>query len=178
VSEGFPIAVPYELGRLSQAGDSVTISPTAEERQRIARWAGVDAVESLRAAIGLRKIAPTRFSCEIEMTADVVQSCVVTLEPVRTHIARTFTRELLLTPAAPRHHGETEIEVAPVEDDGREEIASLRYDLAVPVLEELALSIDPYPRSPGVAFEPPADDRDTAERPFSALKGLKIGSKS
>jgi uncharacterized metal-binding protein YceD (DUF177 family) len=171
----FPITHLYELGRLSQAGDEVTIATTAEERQRLAEWADVDAVDAFTAKIELRKLSPTRYAFDAELAADIVQSCVVTLEPVRTRIERKFSRDLLLTPT-PRHVPK-EIDIAPVDEDGREEIESLRYDLAVPVLEELALAIDPYPRAPGVAFEPPPDPDAAESHPFAALKSLKAEQK-
>jgi hypothetical protein len=44
------------------------------------------------------------------------------------------------------------------------------------VLEELVLAIDPYPRKPGVAFQPPADEGGQAEHPFAVLKKLKTKS--
>jgi uncharacterized metal-binding protein YceD (DUF177 family) len=176
MSEEFPISQAIELGRLSQAGEEVTIAPSSDDLMRIARWADVDAVESLDAKIDIQTISPTRFALYAELNADIVQSCVVTLDPVRSHIERAFTRELLLSAAAQRGPKDSEIEVAPVDEDGREEIASLRYDLAVPVLEELALAIDPYPRAPGVTFEPPKDDADSPDRPFAALKRLKTPS--
>ncbi len=164
----FPITRNFELGRLGQAGDEVTIAPPDDDLARIAEWAGVEAVESFRAKIGLKKLTPTRFAFDAELGADIVQSCVVTLEPVKSRIARSFHRDLFLTQTKPA----MEVDIAPVDEDGREEIASLRYDLAVPVLEELALAIDPYPRAPGVEFEPPRD-ADQPEHPFAALKALK-----
>lgn len=160
----FPISQTYELGRLAGAGDEVTIAPSKEDLARIAAWADLDAVESLRARIDLGKVTATHFTLDIVLDADIVQSCVVTLDPVRSHIERAFTRELFLAPTA---------EIAPVDEDGREQIESLRYDLAVPVLEELALAIDPYPRAPGVAFEAPAEEADQPDHPFAALKKLK-----
>jgi len=165
----FPISQPFELGRLGQAGVEIVIAPAKEDLARIAAWAGVDAVEAFGARIELAKITPTRFALEATVEADIVQSCVVTLDPVRSRIARSFRRDLFLTQAKPS----LDVEVAPVDEDGREEIASLRYDLAVPVLEELALAIDPYPRAPGVAFEAPADPADEPVHPFAALKALK-----
>jgi len=171
----FPISHPYELGRLSSAGDEVVLSPKGEELQRIAEWADVDRVDSFNAKIDLRKITPTRYAFDVDLVADIVQSCVVTLEPVRTHLERKFSRDLLFTQAA--QHVAKEIDIAPVGEDGREEIASLRYDLAVPVLEELALAIDPYPRAPGVAFEPPPDPDSAESHPFAALGRLKSDEK-
>jgi hypothetical protein len=173
---GFPISHLYELGRLPQAGDEVVIAPSADDLARIAHWAGVERVGALKAKIGLRKISPTRYAFDAELEADIVQSCVVTLDPIHSHIARAFTRDLFLSPAARHMPKEVVVDVAPLDEDGREEIGSLRYDLAVPVLEELALAIDPYPRAPGVAFEPPQDGADSPEHPFAALKGLKSSS--
>lgn len=164
----FPITQTFELGRLGQAGDAVTIAPSKDDLARIAQWAGVEAVESFRARVDLKKLTPTRFAFDAELDADIVQACVVTLEPVKSHIARSFHRDLFLTQTKP----EMEVDIAPVDDDGREEIASLRYDLAVPVLEELALAIDPYPRAAGVEFESPPDE-DQPEHPFAALKALQ-----
>jgi len=167
----FPISQPYELGRLGQAGDLVTIAPPGDELARIAEWAGVDAVESFVAKADLRRVTPTRFAVDVVLMADIVQACVVTLDPVKSHIEKAFHRDLFLTQTKPS----LDVEVAPVDEDGREEIASLRYDLAVPVLEELVLAIDPYPRAPGVAFEAPADADDVPDHPFAALKALKKG---
>jgi hypothetical protein len=135
----------------------------------------VDAIDAFTAKIELRKLSPTRFAFDADLAADIVQSCVVTLEPVRTRIERKFSRDLLLTAAA--QHTVKEIDIAPVDEDGREEISSLRYDLAVPVLEEFALAIDPYPRAPGVAFEPPPDPDAAESHPFAALGRLKSGQK-
>jgi hypothetical protein len=58
-------------------------------------------------------------------------------------------------------------------EEGPEEIQSLHYDLAVPVLEEYVLSLEPYPRRPGVAFTPKSEPSEPPESPFAVLKGLK-----
>jgi hypothetical protein len=62
------------------------------------------------------------------------------------------------------------------QEEGPEEIDSLHLDLATPVLEEFALSLDPYPRRPGVEFAPESPDSEPPESPFAVLKGLKQGS--
>jgi len=62
-----------------------------------------------------------------------------------------------------------------LEDEGPEEIESLHYDLAGPLLEEFVLALEPYPRRPGVAFEAPGDGSEPPESPFAVLKGLKSG---
>jgi hypothetical protein len=63
--------------------------------------------------------------------------------------------------------------VLDAEEEGPEEIESLHYDLAAPLLEEFVLSLEPYPRRPGVEFAPQTDGQERAESPFAVLKGLK-----
>ena len=168
----FPISQFYELNRMAGAGDEVIIAPDAGARAQIAKWADVEAVDAFQAKIELRKLSATRFALEIDLSADIVQNCGVTLEPIRSHIQTEFTRELMLMQAH-RVAKIIDIEPTPVDEDGREEIEDMHYDLAIPVLEEFALAIDPYPRAPGVEFEAPSNEADSALHPFAALKRLK-----
>ena len=91
------------------------------------------------------------------MIADVVQACVVTLEPVPAHIERRFTRELHLAERRKQPQSESEVVLDAGLEEGPEEIDNLHYDLAGPVLEEYVLALEPYPRCPGVEFAPPSD---------------------
>jgi hypothetical protein len=156
------------LGDLSQAGSRIEVVAGGDDLARLARWAGVDTVRAFRARVELSRLSRTRFSFEAELEADIVQSCVVTLDPVVTHIARQVTRELHFSPR-PRAEG-GELTLSAGDEDVPEEIASLDYDLAAPLLEELLLSIDPYPRKAGVTFEPPAQPAESPESPFAVLK--------
>jgi len=166
-----PIESIYDLSRLSAAGAEITVAAKSDELARLAQWAEVDAVTRFEARITLGKSSQTRFTYEAELSADIVQSCVVTLEPVHSHVERSFSRSLHLTVGRAADREATVI-VAPGDDDAPEDIGSPRYDLAAPLLEELALAIDPYPRAPGVAFEAPAAARPADESPFAVLKKL------
>jgi hypothetical protein len=59
-----------------------------------------------------------------------------------------------------------------------EEIASLDYDLAAPLLEEFLLAIDPYPRKQGVAFEPPGQPAEIPPKARLRLKKLNEPAES
>ncbi len=166
-----PIEKIYDLASLSEAGDEVEIKPKADDLARLAEWAGVDRVDRFEGGITLRKLSPTRFAYDAVLSADVVQPCVVTLDPVRTHIARSFGRTLHYTPRKPEK-AEGLLTLAAGDDDAPDEITSTRFDLAGPLLEEFSLAIDPYPRVPGVAFEPP-ESAAPPESPFAVLKRLK-----
>ena len=177
MTEGLPLSHSYNLARLGNAGDTVHFAADAEQRAAIARWSGVVSVEKLDARVEIRKISSTRFGLIFHLLADVTQSCVVSLEPVASHMERNFERELHFTGPVRHKAPESEPELVLDSDpeEGPEEITSLHYDLAVPVLEEYALSLEPYPRRPGVEFAVKTDPEAPPESPFAVLKGLKTG---
>ena len=162
----------FNLSRLGRAGDRVTVTARGDDLRQIAAWADVRSVDAFAATIDLQKHSPTRFSYRATLRADIVQDCVVTLEPLRTTIERDIHRELHLAETG-RPLTDSEVVVDPDDEDVMEEIASLHYDLAKPLLEELILAIDPYPRAPGVAFAPPGEADAKPESPFAVLKNLK-----
>jgi uncharacterized metal-binding protein YceD (DUF177 family) len=171
-----PLTHSYNLARLGNAGDEVRFAADATALAQIARWAGVQSVEKFEVRVELKKLAPDRFGLACHLRADVIQSCVVTLEPVAGHIEHSFSRELVFVGA--QRHKQTEAlaesETLDLgEEEGPEEIESLHFDLAAPVLEEFALSLDPYPRAPGVEFAPKSPESDRPESPFAVLKDLK-----
>jgi uncharacterized metal-binding protein YceD (DUF177 family) len=71
-----------------------------------------------------------------------------------------------------RRSDDTEID-AGGDEDTLELISSSLLDIAAPVLEEVSLSLDPYPRAPGVTFESPKDEDKAADNPFAVLAKLK-----
>ena len=86
----------------------------------------------------------------------MVQSCVVTLDPVTTRIDQPVRRTFLPETAA---RG-PEIVVDPEEDDEIEPLTD-RIDLGRVAVEALALALPAYPRKPGATF---AGRRDPARR--------------
>jgi uncharacterized protein DUF177 involved in 23S rRNA accumulation len=175
MSGGLPISRPYNLNRLGQAGDTIDVQTSAEERASLAKFADVPRVDAFRGQVELKKLAPNRFQLDFSLAAEICQTCVVTLADVPARIERRFSRELHFNPALHRGAEQAASEDIPLEDDIPEEIGSLHYDLAGPLVEEFVLAIDPYPRAPGVEFEVPGDKTEAPESPFAVLKGLKSG---
>lgn len=176
MTDGLPLSQTYNLARLGNAGDRVAFAADPDQRAAIAKWSGVVSVEALEAQVDIRKLSATRFGLTFRLTADVTQACVVTLEPVKDHLERQFDRELHFIGAPVRAklpESEAELVLDSDPEEGPEEIQSLHYDLAVPVLEEYALSLEPYPRKPGVEFGVKTDPEDRPESPFAVLKDLK-----
>jgi len=181
MSKGLPYSHPYNLARLGTAGDRVHFTADAEQRAAIAKWAGILSLEKFETDVDIAKLAPDRFGLSFRVRAEVTQACVISLEPVRSTLERAFNRELIFSGPG-RHRPGSDTAPAPEVvldgdlEEGAEEIDSLHIDLAAPVLEEFALSLDPYPRSPGVEFAPKSRDSDPRESPFAVLKDLKQGS--
>lgn len=167
----------YNLGKLGTAGDVVTLEANAAERAALTQLAEILDVVKFSARVTLRKKAPTEFELACQFSADIVQACVVSLEPVPAHIEREFIRELHFSPHLRRPADKKEVILTLAEDAGGDEepdeIESLHYDLAGPLAEEFLLAIDPYPRAPGVAFTPPDDGGGAPAKPFAVLKDLK-----
>ncbi|MEJ1970070.1 MAG: DUF177 domain-containing protein [Rhizomicrobium sp.] len=172
-----PFVHDFNLADLNRGGAELSLAAQGDELAHIARWADVGVVESFVAKVDLRKHSANRFALDAELTAEIVQDCVVTLEPVRSRIERHVHRELHLTQAVRHRPGESiPLGAGAGDDEVPEEIDSLHYDLAAPLLEEFALAIDPYPRAPGVEFavpEEPGEKEAAPENPFAVLRALK-----
>ena len=175
MSDQPPYTYPFELAGLSERGAELTLSPDGDERARIAAWLGALEVPRLAATVRLARLDDGVYQYEAEFIADVVQACVVTLEPVPAHHTGTATRRYRVIAKGPRRRPPRDVENEPGEDqDAPEALSSSFLDLAAPVLEELSLILDPYPRAPGVTFEPPKDEPRSADNPFAVLAKLKV----
>jgi len=169
-----PYSSPFELAALSKRGVELSLAPDSAERARIATWLGALDLPRLTATVRLARMDDDVYRYEAEFAAEVVQACVVTLEPVPSVHAGTATR-LYRVPAKPsrRHKRDVEVDISVDDEEAPEILSSSLLDVAAPVLEELNLMLDPYPRAPGVKFEAPKDEPEAKENPFAVLAKLK-----
>ncbi len=153
-------------------GFDFDIAPTGDETAALARLLGAQAVRKLRFAGHVAPIDRGGWSLEGTLGASVVQTCVVTLEPVTTRIDQTVRRRFL--PSAALRGAE--IVIDPSEDDEIEPLTD-RIDLGLIAIEALALALPAYPRKPGAVLGAVAfggDGPDEAEpKPFAALAALR-----
>jgi hypothetical protein len=164
----------YNLGRLGNSGDEVRIVVDEPQLGAIAILAEALTVPRFEVMVTLTKTAATGYRLEYRLDAEVVQACVVTLEPVSAVITRSFSRDLHFIGTGPRRPvAVTELDLSGTDEEVPEEIDNLHYDLAGAALEEFLLGLDPYPRAPGVEFTPAPEVPDAKLSPFAALKSLK-----
>jgi len=171
-----PFSLPFDLATLSERGEEFVIALDPAERGAVAAWLGTLGVDRLEATIRLIRESDESFSYAADFLADVVQACVVTLDPVPAHLSGEVKRRYRIMAKLPlrRRDQPTSVELSESDDD-TEILSETEVDLAAPLLEELSLNLDPYPRAPGVAFEPPKEERTPADSPFAVLAKLKEG---
>ena len=177
-----PGGAPAEFSRvfrvddLPPGGSTVTLTADATECAALARRFGLLALRSLtvQARFSPRPVARgVGRSVQVEgrFEAEVEQECVVTLEPVSNRVADRFALVFAdqVAPAEPDLSPDLEAEEPEPLVDGA-------FDLGEAVAELLALAIDPYPRSPGAVFEPPAEAAEERQSPFAVLRRLSAKS--
>ena len=164
------------VAAIPSSGLHQTLTATDAERQAIAAEYGLVEVGALSAELTLARIDDDSVAVDGQVRADIVQSCVVSLEPVPQKIDEPVHLRLVnaasaKAPPPPRPGAEILVGAEPVEPP--DTYSGPEIDLGAIVLEHFALGIDPYPRAPGAALEAPAEDVEVAETsPFAALAGL------
>ena len=144
---------PFGLIGVGPKPEKVTLSAEKEERGSLAKRFGLQELDHLLADVSIRRRSDTGWIVVSgSLEASVVQTCVVTLEPVlnevRAEIEESFDDN-------DRETG-IEIDLDPTAELP-EPIDSDEIDLGEIVAQTLALALDPYPRSPS------ASDADTLE---------------
>jgi uncharacterized metal-binding protein YceD (DUF177 family) len=176
-----PFSSSYDLNKVPEKGRELVLKPTAAERSQIAAWLGIEALESLQAVVKLSRTGSGHYLYRGHFDADVVQACVVTLEPVPAHLAEDFERDFEIAPvvrhSGRRGHKPAAVPAAPIidlDEDVPEMLEGPVIDLAAPLLEELSLSLDPYPRKAGIEFTQPEEEPvEAPDNPFAVLGKLK-----
>ncbi len=172
MSEGHGFKRTISVSKIGDAGLQQTVTARAEELPAIAPYLELAGVKSLRGAFALERWRGRGVRLTGSVIADVVQTCVVTLDAVDAHVEGNFERQFLPPDKLSAVLGDqTDVFVDPTADDPPEPLGH-EIDLGEILIEELALNLDPYPRKPGVAFQGEADVEPRA-KPFAVLAKLK-----
>jgi uncharacterized metal-binding protein YceD (DUF177 family) len=141
------------------------------ERERLARRFDLLSLDRLEASLDLARHKGDVIRMKGHLTADAVQSCVVSLAPVPAHLEVDFETSYSASATEP-----TEAELDPLGEDSPEPIPGGEIDLGEAVAQQFAISLDPYPRAPGARLESTAADesaRAAGKGPFAALAALR-----
>jgi uncharacterized metal-binding protein YceD (DUF177 family) len=157
-------------------GRHVSVKPSAEELAALVAFSGVEAIRSFTAEIDVRPWGKTGFRVTGRVTADVVQACVVTLDPVDGHVDETVDVKLAPIADVDRYKPASnpgEIVVDIETDDIPDFFDGPAIDVGAIAVEYFMLGLDPYPRKPGIEFTPLPDPGKAEVSPFAKLATLK-----
>lgn len=169
---------PHRLDQIGTGESQVAVAAEPAERDALAQRFRLVAIDRLEARFALRRDAQGVLATG-QLTGQVVQSCVVTDEPVPARIEEDFA--IRFVPEREEGIDNDELELS------EEECDTVFYtggaiDLGEAAAETLALALDPFPRSPdapaalaraGVLSEDEAQRLAQESGPFGGLAALK-----
>ena len=141
---------------------TLMVHATPDECLALATRLHIPEVRALTCRWTLRKQG-AMVEAQGALEADVVQSCVVSLEPVEQHVSDRFT--VRFVPEGKEKDNE--------DPDAPDELPyqGSTIDLGEAAAEQLALALDPYPRHPDAELDPAAIEPDPTG--FGVLAALR-----
>ena len=165
---------PIRVEQVPTGGMEMDLEAKPAERAALAERFGLVSIDSLKAHVRLKAIAGGAIiRVDGRLSASVVQTCVVSLEPLPAEVEDGFS--LTFGGAEPDQVG-AEIELSIDDEDPPDPIENGSIDVGEVVAEHLALALDPFPRKPGIAFEggdEPTPEEEKRPSPFAALAQLR-----
>ncbi len=156
---------PCPTDRIPVAGQTIEVKADAAECRAIALRLGIPAVDRLSCRFALSRPLDGRdgeILAECRLRTRLERECVVSLDLFKVDVEEVFRLRFVpsgtsLTDDDPESEDEIPYEGAAI-------------DLGEAAVEQLALTLDPYPRKPGAAL--PDEAADALEGPFAALARL------
>ncbi len=165
---------PLQVDRISAGGMAEHVVARPSEREALAKRFGLIELPRLEADLNIDHAEGRMIAVTGTITADVVQQCVVTLDPVPAHI--TDTIDILYAPAGMLDVGANPPHSDELDNDAPEPIVNGTIDLGELVSQHLAVALDPYPRKEGAMLENGSAgsmDEGKPVTPFAKLKEMK-----
>ncbi len=154
---------PVALDRIGPRGIAVPIVASPAECAAVASRLGLPSVRALKCSYEIRRIGPSVIEAAGVLDAAVEQVCVVTLEPFGQTVHESFTVHFVPAGSEDEEPDPDAIDQIPFEGSA--------IDLGEAAVEQLALTLDPYPRRPGAVLPEEAAAPDAG--PFGALLALR-----
>ncbi len=171
---------PIAVADVPESGLDFSIAADGATLRALAAANDLANIASLEAEFHVVPMGGHRFNVSGEMRAKITQICVVSLEPFDSDIVEPIDVDFAPAVEAKAIEAATQATsllgeggIAGQERDPPDPIVDGKIDLGALASEFLALGLDPYPKKPGVTFEPPNGDTDKQETPFSVLRKLQ-----
>ena len=170
-TEPAELSRPFRVADLADTREcKIEIVTTADERIALAKRYALVSLDALAAHLSVRSDVVGEIVVEGRLQAEVVQECVVTLEPVRETVDAPIDQSY--TPGQPNLAAD--LVIGPGDIEPPEPVVDDSIDLGELVAQSLSVSLNPYPRAPDAAEQADqylADARQ--DGPFAALAKLR-----
>ena len=170
MAEREPWRLHVRLAQVQRAAQTLEPVADAVQRRAIAETLGLDDLKRFEAEV---RVAPWLDGAELaaRWRAEVTQTCGVSLDPFDTALEGAFTVRVVPAGSAAASPESHEVSIDPDAEDPPDVLDGEEIDVGGYLIEHLGLEVDPFPRKPGVAFEPPPPESPPS--PFAVLKTLK-----
>lgn len=149
------------------------IEATAEECEALCKRMDLQNLSNFKATVTLKRVTGgdvVRVAGRFE--ADVVQTCVVTLEPVPSHIKGEFETFFSEDGISPEDEQNMTFDLDN-DEELPEKIMNGKIDVGELVSQYLSLELDPFPRLPGAALKEGEMANGAKSNPFEILENIK-----
>ncbi len=166
------------VGDIPARGAEYEIGADPHEREALAERLGLVRLDALTARLRLQPVGGgPLIRLTGRLSARVVQSCVVTLEPMDAEVDERFAMTFGPPGEVDEDEDVLELDLSPDAEDPPDPFVDGAIDLGEAVAEHLALALDPFPRKPGAEFSPPAateeGERAESANPFAILGRMR-----
>jgi uncharacterized metal-binding protein YceD (DUF177 family) len=165
-----PFSYKIAVSDVAPAGRRYNVQADDEARRRLAAALAIPEISAFSAELEVKPMRGGAFAVRGSLSASIVQTDVVTLDPVAQDVTEAVDLTLVAAETA-RDAGRGQAAGGGEEPDT---FSNGRIDLGAIMSEHLALGLDPYPRAPGTTFASYMEDDPAGDAsPFAVLSGLK-----
>lgn len=170
-----PVSFKANVSRLPAKGLPVMIEADEKQREALATEHGLETVERYVADLMVTPWKRNGVKVAGRVTADIVQACVLTLEPIQTHMdeevsALFWPEDSKLGRLGFSSAGEMVLDAEG--PDSPETFSGDTIDVGALAEEFFGLAIDPYPRKKGVSL--PSLEDSAADAPVDGEMQRKL----
>ena len=148
-----PLSHPIDVATIKPDGLAIQFEATETERSELAKLFDIPAVVRLNASFKLTRKG-TRVKVRGDVSGIVTRLCVLSLDA----FDMDFHEPVSIDYDEPREESASD----DGDDEGPDPIIDGQIDLGALAAEFTALSLEPYPKKPGVSFDYHEDDDDKA----------------
>ena len=153
------------------------IIASKEQSQKLAERFGLIKIEKFIATLNITRLSADRLVIvEADFLANIIQQCVITLDPIMAEIKGSYVCKY--SDSSMQGYSET-IDFDVMSEDPPEPIVDGQFDAGIILTEQLGLELDPFPRSHGKSIGQFSDfmsDKPvehSSDSPFAILKNFK-----